>query len=318
MYSMPRESVLLPEALSPASPRQDRRRAGIRRVDRVVELDRRSWRIATFPQPMRVRYRPTPVRRTRPARRAAAVPLPAHTTDGGSMDDRIQLWNDLAAQIAVDSIRATTAAGSGHPDLVDVVRPPARRPVRRPPAHRHRDPRRSPRSDRFVMSKGHAAPALYAVLKAIGAIDDEQLLSLRRMGSPIQGHPAPVPELPWIDVASGSLGQGLAVGLGMALAMRLDGAPARAWVLMGDSEMAEGSVWEAMEAAAFHEVDNLIAILDLNRLGQRGPTMHEWQADVFARRAQAFGWHAHRDRRPRRRRRSTTRTPRPRPPTAPR
>ena len=97
--------------------------------------------------------------------------------------------------------------------------------------------------------------------------------------------------MPWIDVASGSLGQGLAVGLGMSLAMRLDGLPGRTWVLMGDSEIAEGSVWEAMEAAAFHEVDNLVAILDLNRLGQRGPTMHGWNADLFARRAQAYGWH---------------------------
>ena len=207
------------------------------------------------------------------------------------MDDRIQLWNDLAAQIAVDAIRATTAAGSGHPTssmscahLLAVLYADHLRTDIEVPAY--------PASDRFVMSKGHAAPALYAVLKAIGAIDDEQLLSLRRMGSPIQGHPAPVPELPWVDVATGSLGQGLAFGLGMAMAMRMDGTPARAWVLLGDSETAEGSVWEAVEAAAFHEVDNLIAILDLNRLGQRGPTMHEWHADVFAQRARAYGWHA--------------------------
>jgi transketolase len=205
------------------------------------------------------------------------------------MDDRIQLWNDLAAQIGVDSIRCTTAAGSGHPTsslscahLLAVLYADHLRSDVADPHHIA--------NDRFVMSKGHAAPALYAALKAIGAIDDEQLLSLRKMGSPIQGHPVPVPELPWIDVASGSLGQGLAVGLGMAFAMRLDGSPGRAWVLLGDSEMAEGSVWEAMEAAAYHEVGALTAILDLNRLGQRGPTMHEWQADLFARRAQSFGW----------------------------
>ncbi len=207
------------------------------------------------------------------------------------MDDRTQHWNDLAAQIAVDSIRATTAAGSGHPTssmscahlLAVLYADHLRTDVEVPDFDA---------SDRFVMSKGHAAPALYAVLKAIGAIDDDQLLSLRRFGSPIQGHPAPVPELPWIDVATGSLGQGLPIGLGMALAMRLDGAPGRVWVLLGDSEMAEGSVWESMEAASFHEVDNLIAVLDLNRLGQRGPTMHGWHADVFAQRAQAFGWQA--------------------------
>jgi transketolase len=205
------------------------------------------------------------------------------------MDDRIQLWNDLAAQIGVDSIRCTTAAGSGHPTsslscahLLSVLYADHLRTDVIDPGN--------VANDRFVMSKGHAAPALYAALKAIGAIDDEELLSLRKMGSPIQGHPAPVPELPWIDVASGSLGQGLAVGLGMAFAMRLDGAPGRVWVLIGDSEMAEGSVWEAMEAAAYHEVGSLTAILDLNRLGQRGPTMHEWHADVFSSRAQSFGW----------------------------
>jgi transketolase len=206
------------------------------------------------------------------------------------MDDRIQLWNDLAAQIAVDSIRCTTHAGSGHPTssmscahlLAVLYADHLRYDVSDP---------KSPANDRFVMSKGHAAPALYSVLKAIGAIDDDELLTLRAFGSPIQGHPAPVPELPWIDVASGSLGQGLAVGLGMALAMRMDGLPGRTWVLLGDSEVAEGSVWEAMEAAAFHEVDNLIGVLDLNRLGQRGPTMHGWHADTFARRAQVYGWH---------------------------
>jgi transketolase len=202
---------------------------------------------------------------------------------------RTQLWNDLAAQIAVDSIRATTAAGSGHPTssmscahlLAVLYADHLRTDVKDP---------RAPANDRFVMSKGHAAPALYAALKAIDAIDDEQLLSLRRFGSPIQGHPAPSDELPWVDVASGSLGHGLAVGLGLALGMRLDGAPGNAWVLLGDSEMAEGSVWEAIEAASFHAVSNLIAIVDLNRLGQRGPTMHGWDAEVFIRRAEAFGW----------------------------
>jgi transketolase len=205
------------------------------------------------------------------------------------MDDRIQLWNDLAAQIGVDSIRCTTEAGSGHPTsslscahlLAVLYASHLRLDV---------DDPKSLANDRFVMSKGHAAPALYSTLKAVGAISDEQLLSLRRFGSPIQGHPAPVPEMPWVDVATGSLGQGLAVGLGMALAMRLDGTGGRVFVLLGDSEAAEGSVWEAMEAAAFHEVDDLVAILDMNRLGQRGPTMHGWNGDLFARRAQSYGW----------------------------
>jgi len=207
------------------------------------------------------------------------------------MDERGSAWRDLARQLAVDSIRATTAAGSGHPtssmsaaELVAVLFAEHLRTDVADPG--------SPANDRFVLSKGHAAPLLYAALKAVGAISDQELLSLRRFGSPIQGHPAPVPELPWVDVATGSLGQGLAIGLGMAFAHRLDGSGARVWVLLGDSEMAEGSVWEAMEAAAFHEITDLIAVLDLNRLGQRGPTMHGWQADVFRDRALAFGWHA--------------------------
>lgn len=207
------------------------------------------------------------------------------------MEDRTQLWNDLAAQIAVDSIRATTAAGSGHPTssmscahlLAVLFADHLRTDVQDP---------KLLANDRFIMSKGHAAPALYSSLKAIGAIDDDRLLSLRTMGSPIQGHPVPSPELPWVDVATGSLGQGLAVGLGMALAMRLDGAPSNVWVLLGDSEIAEGSNWEAIESIAFHELPMVTAILDMNRLGQRGPTMHGWNADVFRDRAQAFGWHS--------------------------
>jgi transketolase len=128
-------------------------------------------------------------------------------------------------------------------------------------------------------------------LKAVGAIGDEQLLSFRRFGSPVQGHPAPLPEMPWIDVATGSLGQGLPIALGMALAMKMDAIPARVWCLMGDSEVAEGSVWEAMENASHHGADNLIAIIDVNRLGQRGPTMLQWDLDTYAARARSFGWH---------------------------
>jgi transketolase len=207
------------------------------------------------------------------------------------VQDRTQLWNDLAAQIAIDSIRATTAAGSGHPTssmscahlLAVLFADHLRFDVKAPEYLGN---------DRFVMSKGHAAPALYAALKAVGAFDDDDLLTLRKMGSPLQGHPAPQPEFPWVDVASGSLGQGLAVGVGMALAMRLDGAPGHVWVLLGDSECAEGSVWEAAEAAAHHGVGNLTAIVDLNRLGQRGQTMHAWQGDVFRDRAEAYGWTA--------------------------
>jgi transketolase len=205
--------------------------------------------------------------------------------------DDTQRWNELAAQIAVDSIRATTTAGSGHPTssmssahLLAVLFADHLRFDVKDPAYRG--------NDRFVLSKGHASPGLYATLKAAGAFDDEMLLSLRGEGSPLQGHPAPVEGFPWVDVATGSLGQGLAAGLGMALAMRMDDIAARVWVLLGDSEMAEGSVWESMEAIGFHGASNLTAIVDLNRLGQRGPTMHGWHADVFRDRALAFGWSA--------------------------
>src|SRR5262245_3814880 len=205
--------------------------------------------------------------------------------------DRTHEWNELAAQLGVDSIRCSTAAASGHPTsslsaahLAAVLFSDHLRFDVDDPANLG--------NDRFVLSKGHASPLFFSILKAIGAIDDAQLLTFRRFGSPIQGHPAPVPDMPWVDVATGSLGQGLPIGLGMALAMGLDDLPGRVWVLMGDSEVAEGSVWEAMENASFHGARNLIAILDMNRLGQRGPTMLEWDGDRYAARAESFGWRA--------------------------
>jgi transketolase len=202
----------------------------------------------------------------------------------------VNAWNELAAQLGVDSIRSSTAAGSGHPTsslsaahLVAVLWSDHLR-------YDVPDPK-SLANDRFVLSKGHASPLIFSVLKAVGAISDEQLLSFRRFGSPVQGHPVPLPEMPWIDVATGSLGQGLPIALGMALAMKMDGIPARHWCLMGDSEIAEGSVWEAMENASHHGADNLIAIIDVNRLGQRGPTMLQWDLETYAARARSFGWH---------------------------
>jgi transketolase len=202
----------------------------------------------------------------------------------------VNAWNELAAQLGVDSIRSSTAAGSGHPTsslsaahLVAVLWSDHLR-------YDVPDPK-SLANDRFVLSKGHASPLIFSVLKAVGAISDEQLLSFRRFGSPVQGHPVPLPEMPWIDVATGSLGQGLPIALGMALAMKMDGIPARVWCLMGDSEIAEGSVWEAMENASHHGADNLIAIIDVNRLGQRGPTMLQWDLETYVARARSFGWH---------------------------
>ena len=153
------------------------------------------------------------------------------------------------------------------------------------------DDPRDPRNDHLIFSKGHASPLLYAMYLAAGAITDDELLTFRQQGSRIEGHPTPV--LPWVDVATGSLGQGLPIGVGVALAGKmLDRLPYRVWVLCGDSEMAEGSMYEAMEHAAHAGLDNLTAIVDVNRLGQTGETMHGWDLEAYVRRAQAAGWHA--------------------------
>jgi len=199
------------------------------------------------------------------------------------------LWQELAQQLRIDSVRATTRAGSGHPsssasaaDLMAVLLAGHLRYDWSNPAN--------PANDHLIFSKGHAAPLLYAMFRAAGAISEEELLSLRQLGSRLEGHPAPV--LPWVEVATGSLGQGLPIGVGIALAGKyLDKLPYRVWVLLGDSEMAEGSVWEAIEHAAHYRLNNLIGILDVNRLGQRGQTMLGWNTAAYAARARAFGWH---------------------------
>jgi transketolase len=196
---------------------------------------------------------------------------------------------ELGRQLRVDAIRAADAAQSGHPtssmsaaDLAAVLLARHLRYDFGEPDH--------PANDRFVLSKGHASPLLYALYRAAGAIGTDELLTFRDRESRLEGHPTP--RLPWVDVATGSLGQGLPVAVGMALAgKRLDRLPYRVWVLCGDSEMAEGSVWEAAEHAAYERLDNLTLILDVNRLGQRGPTRHQWDLGAYARRLRAFGWH---------------------------
>jgi transketolase len=201
-----------------------------------------------------------------------------------------QLWRELGQQLRVDSVRAAAVTSSGHPtssmsgaDLMAVLLANY--------LHYDFDNADDPRNDHLVFSKGHASPLLYSMYKAAGAISDEELLTFRKFGSRLEGHPVPI--LPWVDVATGSLGQGLPYGVGIALAgKRLDRLPYRVWVLCGDSEMAEGSMWEAFEHAWHEQLDNLVAILDVNRLGQRGETMHGWDLDSYAKRAQAFGWHA--------------------------
>jgi transketolase len=201
-----------------------------------------------------------------------------------------ELWRELGQQLRVDSIRAAAVTKSGHPtssmsaaDLMAVLLAKYLR-------YDFGD-RDNPGNDHLIFSKGHASPLLYSMYKAAGAISDEELLTFRVFGSRLEGHPTPA--LPWVDVATGSLGQGLPYGVGIALAgKKLDRLPYRVWVLHGDSEVAEGSVWEAFEHASFYGLDNLTVVIDVNRLGQRGETMHGWDLDSYAERARAFGWHA--------------------------
>jgi transketolase len=198
--------------------------------------------------------------------------------------------HELAQRLRIDSIRAAASANSGHPtssmsaaDLMAVLM--ARH------LHYDYDEPTNPNNDHLIFSKGHASPLVYSMFLAADAITDEDLLSFRKFGSKFEGHPTPV--LPWVDVATGSLGQGLPIAAGIALCARdLDRLPYRVWALCGDSEMAEGSIWEAVDHAGKAGLDNLVAIIDVNRLGQRGETMHGWDLSSYTRRAEASGWAA--------------------------
>jgi transketolase len=196
--------------------------------------------------------------------------------------------SDLAAQLRVDSIRSSTSAGSGHPtssmsaaDLLAVL-------VARHLRYDWDNPA-SPANDHLIFSKGHASPLLYSVFRAVGVVSDDELINgYRRFGQRLEGHPTPI--LPWVDVATGSLGQGLPDGVGVALAGKyLDKLPYRIWVLCGDSELAEGSIWEAMDKASHYQLSNMIVMADVNRLGQSGPTDLRWDIEAYAARFAAFG-----------------------------
>jgi transketolase len=200
---------------------------------------------------------------------------------------KLDLHRELARQLRADSIRCSTAAGSGHPssslsaaDLIAVlVASHFRYDWSKP---------KDPANDNLIFSKGHASPLYYAMLRASGAIDDAELMTFRKLGSRLEGHPTP--RLPWTDVATGSLGQGLPIAVGEALAAKrpLD-APFHVWTLTGDSELAEGSIWEGLDHAGHERLSNFTAIFDINRLGQRGPTELEWDLDAYAARVRAFG-----------------------------
>ncbi len=201
----------------------------------------------------------------------------------------IQAYKDLAAQLRADSIRCTTAAGSGHPtsgmsaaDLMAVLAISYLKYDFQNPKH--------PNNDHLIFSKGHACPVLYALYKAVGAISDAELLTLRQFSSRLEGHPTP--EIPYVDAATGSLGQGLPIGAGIAVAGKyIDKLPYKVWVVCGDSEMAEGSIYEALEIAKHYELRNLVAIIDVNKLGQRGETALGHDMEAYKARFEAFGWH---------------------------
>jgi transketolase len=202
-------------------------------------------------------------------------------------DIDIEVLKGIANQLRIHAIAATTAAGSGHPtsccSAADLVASLFFGHMRYDPRNPHYH-----NNDRFILSKGHAAPLLYAAWAEAGLFPTEELLKLRQLGSDLEGHPTP--RLPFVDVATGSLGQGLSVGVGMALCARLDHLDYRTYVLLGDGECAEGGVWEAASLAGIHQLNNLVAVVDVNRLGQSQPTAFEHNLDVYKRRFEAFGW----------------------------
>jgi transketolase len=210
------------------------------------------------------------------------------TAERGDEGKEVQLER-LARLIRYYILVATTRAGSGHPtsalSATDLMVGLLFGGVFRYDV----DDSRHANNDRLIFSKGHASPLLYALWAATGKISEEEMVTYRQFDSVLEGHPTPA--FPFAEAATGSLGQGLSIGLGMALnAKALDRLPYRTYVLLGDSEMAEGSQWEALEIAAYYRLDNLVGVLDVNRLGQRGETMHGHDLEAYGRRVSAFGW----------------------------
>jgi transketolase len=201
----------------------------------------------------------------------------------------IDALKEKGRRLRILSLKATTEAGSGHPssclsaaDLTSVI-------FFQEMQFDPRDPH-NPANDRFILSKGHAAPLLWAAFAEAGIIDEKDVLTLRQLDSNLEGHPTP--RMPWVDVATGSLGQGLSAGMGNALAAHLDGIPFNTYVLLGDGECAEGSVWEAAALASYYKASNLFAIVDVNGMGQSQRTMDQFDVNRFADKFRAFGWFA--------------------------
>ncbi|MEO9180058.1 MAG: transketolase [Acidimicrobiales bacterium] len=206
-------------------------------------------------------------------------------------EDQLDFIRRLASQLRVDSIRCSTEAGSGHPtsslSAADLMAVLLVRYLRYDWDQPH-----VAANDHLVFSKGHASPLLYSMFRTVGVVSDDELVqTYRKFGARLEGHPTP--RLPWVDVATGSLGQGLADAVGIALAGKyLDKLDYHVWVLCGDSETAEGSIWEALDKASYYKLANLTAIVDVNRLGQRGATELEWDLERYAARVEAFGCRA--------------------------
>ncbi|CAE6772678.1 MAG: transketolase [Nitrospira sp.] len=214
------------------------------------------------------------------------------TSSSGSAatPDLLTALANKATHLRIESVKATSEAGSGHPSsccsAADILAVLFFSVMRYEP----KNPK-APNSDRFVLSKGHAAPLLYAAWAEAGLFPKSELLKLRTLGSDLEGHPTP--RLSFVDMATGSLGQGLPAGVGLAFnAKSIDKTDYRTYVLMGDGESVEGSVWEAAEVARHAGLDNLCAIVDVNRLGQSDPTMLQHDMDAYRARWSGFGWNA--------------------------
>src|SRR5271163_3212560 len=194
---------------------------------------------------------------------------------------------EKARRLSVLSIMATTAAGSGHPtscmSAAELVAGTFFYAMKFDSKNAN-----SPDGDRFVLSKGHAAPVLYAALAEAGVFPESRLMTLRQFSSELEGHPTP--RIPGVDAATGSLGQGLSVGAGLAIGARLDKSPTRVYVLLGDGEMAEGEIWEAAAFAGHYKLDNLTVVADINALGQAEPTMYEHDMEIYRRKFESEGF----------------------------
>src|ERR1700734_170270 len=209
------------------------------------------------------------------------------TSPAGPSGATVSAIQETARRLKVLSIMATTAAGSGHPTscmsaaelMAGIFFHAMKFDVKNP---------NSNDSDRFVLSKGHAAPVLYAALAESGVFPLSRLMTLREFTSELEGHPTPL--IHGVDAATGSLGQGLSVGSGLAIGARMDRSPTRVYVLLGDGEMAQGQVWEAAAFAAHYKLDNLTVLADVNALGQSEPTMYRHDMEIYRKKFDSEGW----------------------------